>query len=75
MKIIQDGTEKMKLIAVVNTIDVLTALGMGNKINSPITSVNLSSVLEQADFSKVTGFSKYSFQKEIEELKKIEELK
>ncbi len=73
-KEIQNGIEKMKLISVANTIDLLKNLGLENQI-LPVTSTKLTGLLDLVDFTKITGFIKYNFQREIEELKKIEELK
>lgn len=70
---LREAKEKLQDNSVANTIEILKSLGL--KPEAPITSVKLQALLNQADWSKVSGISAYNLNVEIDELKKWEAVK
>ena len=69
---LKSGLEKMKLLSVANTTEILQALGL--VVAMPVTSAQLTVLLEQVDWTTVTGVTKTMLQNEISELKAWETL-
>ena len=68
-----EAKERLKVISVANTMDILKSTGL--TLTEPITSASLTTSVNGIDWSKVTGVTKYELVNEILELKKWEELK
>ena len=68
-----EAKETLKNLSVANTVDLLKTMGLA--VVAPITSANLSSSLNQVDWTKVSGVSKVDLDYEVAEYKKWEEIK
>lgn len=72
-ELLKSGLEKMKQSSVANTIEILQTLGL--VVTMPVTSVQLMALLEQVDWTRVTGVTKSMLQDEVYALKAWETLK
>ncbi len=69
---LKNGLEKMKLLSVGTTVEILQSLGL--VVSMPVTSVQLTTLVDQVDWTKITGVTKVMLQNQIAELKKWETL-